>query len=66
MRTGGEGRGVFQLSGMTLGARRIHRARFKSGTLAFSREGKDLQRRAEAGLIVVGGEMSLRAGIRLL
>ena len=31
-----------------------------------SRAGKDLQRRAEAGLIGVGEEMSLTAAIRLL
>ena len=66
VRTGGERSGVFQLSGMTLGSRRVHRARWESGALALSRVGKDLQRRAEAGLIDVGKEMSLRTVIRLL
>ena len=64
VRTGGERSGVFQLSGMTLGYRRVHRARCESGVLALTRVGKDLQRQAEAGLIDVGEEMSLRAAIR--
>ena len=62
----GRGWGVFQLSGMTLGARRVHRARWKSGALVLSSAGKDLQRWAEAGYIDIGKEMSLRAAIRLL
>ena len=66
VRIGGEWSGVFQLSGMTLGSRRVHRAWWESGALALSKVGKDLQRRAEAGLIDVGEEMSLRAAIRLL
>ena len=66
VRTGGERSGVFQLSGMTLGSRRVHRARWESGALALSRVGIDLQRRAEARLIEVREEMSLRAAIRLL
>ena len=66
MRTGGERSGVFQLSGMTLGSRRVYRARGESGALALSRVGKDLQRRAEAGFIDVREEISLRAAIRLL
>ena len=66
MRTAGEGSGVLQLSGMTLGARRVHRARWESGALVLSSVGKDLQRHAEAGLIDVGEEMSLGAAIRLL
>ena len=67
VRTGGERSGVFhwQLSGMTLGSRRVHRARWESGALVLSRVGKDLQRRAEVGLIDVGKEISLRAAIRL-
>ena len=65
VRTRGEGSGVFQLSGMTW-ARRVHRAGWESGGLALSREGTDLHRCAEAGLMVVGEEMSLRAAIRLL
>ena len=64
--TGGEGSRVFQLRGMTLGTRHVHRARLESGALVFSSVGKDLQRRAEAGLIDVWEEMSLRAAIRLL
>ena len=64
--TGGERSGVLQLSGITLGARRGHRAQCESGALALSSAGKDLQRRAEAGLMEVGEEMSLRAAIRLL
>ena len=66
VRTGGERSGVLQLSGMTLGSRHVHRARWESGALALSRVGKDLQRRAEAGLIEVGEEISRRAAIRLL
>ena len=64
--TGGERSAVFQLSGMTLGARRVHRARCESGALALGRAGKDRLRRAEAGLIAVGEEISLRVAIRLL
>ena len=60
----GEGSGVFQLSGITSGAGRVHRARWELDALALSRAGKDLQRRA--GLRVVGEEISLRAAIRLL
>ena len=59
VRTGGERRGVFQLSGMRLGAKRVHRARLESGALALSGAGKDLRRRAEAGSLDVGEEMSL-------
>ena len=66
MCTGGEGSGVFQLSGITLRARHVHRARWELGALAVSSVGKDLQRQAEAGLMDVGEEMSLRAAIRLL
>ena len=44
----------------------MHRAQGEWGALVLSREGKDLQRGAEAGLMDVGEEMSLRAGIRLL
>ena len=66
VRTGGECSGVFQLSGITLGARRVHKNRWESGALSFSSEGKDLQRRAEAGLMGVGEEMSLSAAIGLL
>ena len=66
VRTGGERSGVFQLSGITLGARRVHRARWESGALALSSVGKDLQRRAEAGLIEVGEETSPRAATCLL
>ena len=66
MRTGGKRSGVVQLSGITLGARRVYRARWESGPLALRSVGKDLQRRAEAGLIEVGEETSVRAAIRLL
>ena len=66
MRTGGEGSGVFQLSGITFGARRVHRGRWESGALAFSSEGKVLQRRAEAGLMEIGEKTSLSTAIRLL
>ena len=44
----------------------MHRAEWESGALVLSSVGKDLQRRAEAGLIDVSEEMSLRAAIRLL
>ena len=64
--TGGDRSGVLQLSGITLGARHVHRDRLKSGALAFSSGGGYLQRRAEAGLIEVGEETSLSAAIRLL
>ena len=66
VRTVGEGSGVFQLSGMTLGASHVHRARWESGVPALSSGGKDLQRRAEAGLMDLEEEMSLRAAICLL
>ena len=66
VRTAGEPSGVFQLSGMTLGSRRAHRARWESGPLALSRVAKDLQGGAEVGLIDVGEEMSLRAAIWIL
>ena len=66
VRTGGERSGVFQLSGITLGARRVYRARWESGALALSSGGKDLQRGAEAVLIEVGEETSLREAIWLL
>ena len=66
MHTGGEGSGFFQLSDIMLGARRIQRARWESGALALSSVGKDLQRRAKAGLMVIGEALSLRAVIRLL
>ena len=49
-----------------LGARRGHRARWESGALVLSSGGSDLNRRAEAGLIDLGEEMSLSAAIRLL
>ena len=65
-RTGGERSGVLQLSGITLGARRVHRGQWESGALAFSSGGNDLQRGAEAGLMEVGEETSLSAAIRLL
>ena len=64
--TGGERSGVLQLSGITLGARRVHKDRWESGALAFSSEGEVLQRRAEAGLMGVGEEMSLSAAIHIL
>ena len=66
VRTGEERSGVFKLSGITLGARWVHRAGWESGALALSRAGKDLLRRAKAGLMDVGEELSLRAAIRLL
>ena len=44
----------------------MHRVQWESGALALSNVGKDLQRRAEAGLMGVGEEMSLRAAILLL
>ena len=62
----GKGNGVFQLRGMTLGGRRVHRAQWELDALVLSSAGKALQRRAEKGLIDVGDEMSLRAAIRLL
>ena len=62
----GERSGVLQLSGITLGARRVHRARWESGAMALSSARKELQRRAEAVLMEVGEETSLRAAIRLL
>ena len=49
-----------------LEARHVHRARWESGALVLSSAGEDLQRRAEAELIDVGEELSLRATIRLL
>ena len=49
-----------------LGARRVHRAQCESGALVLSSAGTDLQRRAVAGLIDVGEEMSRRAAIHLL
>ena len=64
--TGGERSGVLQLSGITFGAGRVHKDRWESGARAFSNEGKDLQRRAEAGLMEVGEQTSLSAAIRLL
>ena len=66
VRTGGEQSGVLQLSGITLGARRVHKDRWESGAMAFNSEGKDLQRRTEAGLMEVGEETSLSAAFRLL
>ena len=48
---------------MTLGATWLHKARWESGAIVLSSVGKDLERRAEAGLIDVGEEMSLRAAI---
>jgi len=48
---GGEGRGVFQLSGITLGSRQVQKERWQSGARNLRREGKDLHRRADAGLI---------------
>ena len=64
--TGRKGSKVFQLSGIMLGARRVHRARWESGALALSSTGKELQRGAEAGWMEVGEKTSLRAAIRLL
>lgn len=61
-----EGGDVFQLSGITLGVRGVQRAQWESGALALSREGKVLQKRAEAGFTVVGEERSLRGAICLL
>ena len=66
VRTRGDGGRVFQLSGIMLGARRVHRARWESGALAPSSAGKVLQRRVEPGLMEVGEEPSLRAAIHLL
>ena len=66
MRTGGERSGAFQFGHITLGARRVHRTGWKSGAQALSSVGKDRQRRAEAGLMEVGEDMSLRAAIRPL
>ena len=66
VRTGGERSGVFQLRGITLGARRVPRDRWESGALAFNSQRKDLQRRAEAGLMEVGEETSLSAAIGLV
>ena len=66
VRTGGERSGVLQLSGITLGARQVHKDRWESSALAFNSEGKDLQRRAEAGLMEVGEETSPSAAIHLL
>ena len=48
---GGEGCGVFELSGMTLGSKRVQRERWESGARNLRREGKDLHRRADAGLM---------------
>ena len=64
--TRGEGSEVFKLSGIMLWAGCMHRARWESGALALSRDGKDLQRRAETGLMDVGEEMTPRAAMRLL
>ena len=66
MRTGGEVRGVFQFSSMTLGAKRVQRAQWESGALALSKEGKERQSRAEIGLTVGGEEISGKVTIRLL
>ena len=66
VRTGGGQSGVLQLSGIRLGARRGHKDRWESGALAFSSEGKDLQRRAEVVLMEVGVETSLTGAICLL
>ena len=44
----------------------MQRALCESGALVFSREGKVLHRRAEAGFIVGGEETSRRAAILLL
>ena len=65
VRTEGERSGVIQLSGIALGARRLHRGRWESGARSFSSEGIDLQRRAEAGLMEVGQERSLSPAIGL-
>jgi len=48
---GGEGRVVFQLSGITLGSKRVQRERWESGARNLRRERKDLHRKADAGLI---------------
>ena len=48
---GGEGREVFQFSGITLGSNRVQRERWESGARNLRRDGKDLHRRADAGLI---------------
>jgi len=47
---GGEGGGVFQLSGITLGAKLVLRERSESGARNLRRQGKDLHRLADAGL----------------
>ena len=44
----------------------MHRSRWESGAQVLSSVGKDLQRRAEAGLIDVREEMSERTAICLL
>jgi len=48
---GGEGCRVFQLSGITLGSNQVEREQWESGVRNLRREGKDLPRRADAGLI---------------
>jgi len=48
---GGEGREGFELSGITLGSNRVQRERCESGARNLRREGIDLYRRADAGLI---------------
>ena len=60
------GRFVFQESGITLGGRRVQRARWESGTRCLRREGKDGQRQPAARLIVGAAQTSLREAIRRL
>jgi len=48
---GGEAHGVFQLCGISLGSSRVQRERWESGAPNLRREGKDLHRWADAGLI---------------
>ena len=60
MRTGEELRGVFQFRSMSLGAKRVQRARWESGALALSKEGKERQSLAETGLTVGGEKISVR------
>ena len=63
---GGEGPGVLRLSGITLESSQIQRERWQSGAQNFKKEGKDLHRRAVAGLISGRENTKQRAAIRLL
>ena len=60
------GRGVFQLSGMTFGGKRVHRDLQEAEARALRSVGKVRQRRADAGLMKGGGETRRRAAIRRL